>query len=469
MLFNSFPYAIFLVLVVLVLRRLDPGRRPGWLLAASLVFYGLWHPAYLLLFLVDLAANWWLLGRIARAASSRGWLAASVVWTLGILAIFKYADFALAVAAPLFEAVGLAAPEPVGLLLPLGISFYSFQLLGLAIDVHRGEGRPPRDFASYLLFIAFFPQLIAGPILRGNQLLPQLAAGGSTTPERDRRALWLLASGLAKKVLLGDFLLAPFVDEVFAAAGVAPASFHLVAAWGFALQIYCDFSGYCDLARGSALLLGFELPLNFTEPYLSRDPSEFWRRWHITLSQWLRDYLYRPLGGNRQGTARTCRNLFLTMLLGGLWHGANWTFVVWGAGHGLLLIVHRLCARRRRDPERPFDPWSDGWRALAMFNAAALLFVVFRAPDLATAGRMFAALFGPWSGQPVPLLAVLVVILGLLAHAAERALRPRLGAVQARFAEGPGGALLEGAAFGVVVALALVASGQGAEFIYFQF
>lgn len=212
---------------------------------------------------------------------------------------------------------GYAPPIP-DVFLPLGISFYSFQIIALAVDSYRDARSAPRSLSLYALFITFFPQLIAGPILRGPQLLPQLLEGARFSSQRRNRGLVLCAVGLIKKMVFADFLLGPFVNSIFAEPGIANAAFHWAAMYAFSFQIYFDFSGYSDMARGLALLMGFELPLNFEEPFLSRNPSELWRRWHITLSQWLRDYLYLPLGGNRSGAARTYLNLMLTMLLGGL-------------------------------------------------------------------------------------------------------------------------------------------------------
>jgi len=380
-----------------------------------------------------------------------------------VLGVFKYASFA-------GEAVSLLAPalgwSQLEILLPLGISFYTFQIIALAVDVARGNVEPPERFSRYALFVSFFPQLIAGPILRGAQLLPQLRGGGRPTPERTRRGLWLLASGAAKKVVLGDFLLPPFVDEVYRTPETAPA-YLLVATYAFAFQIYFDFSGYTDMARGIGALLGFELPANFREPYLSRSPAEFWRRWHVTLSTWLRDYLYIPLGGNRRGPARTAVNLGLTMLLGGLWHGAGWNFLVWGGLQGAFLIAHRRW--RHREPSDPPLRWRDLPRIVLCFHAMCLGWVFFRAESLADAltvlrglGRL--DLEGPWPGLPLA-----VVLLCALLHGAERWLRPRLPRVRATLGEGALGGAVEGAALGALAAAVFAASGVGAEFIYFQF
>jgi D-alanyl-lipoteichoic acid acyltransferase DltB (MBOAT superfamily) len=469
MLFHSAQFVVFFALVLAVHRLLPRRRRNAWLLCASLLFYFLWIPAYLLLLLVDLGVNYALLRALTRSARPRRWLAASVVFTLGLLVWFKYAAFAVESAAPLLAAIGGAAPPLPEVLLPLGISFYSFQILALQIDACRGHAPAPPSLARYALFVAFFPQLVAGPILRGSEFLPQLERGGEIAPDRTRRGLWLLAAGVVKKVILGDYLLAPFVDEVYAHPGVAPAPVQLLATYSFAFQIYFDFSGYTDMARGLACLLGFELPLNFREPYLSRDPAEFWRRWHMTLSRWLRDYLYIPLGGNRQGPSRTQVNLLVTMLLGGLWHGAGWTFLLWGGLHGLLLVVHRRFGRGGREAdERPFTA-SDALRVLLLFHAVCLLWVFFRAPNLAAALAILRRLFGSSYVVDWPVLPALVVALCAGLHVLERWARPRLPRLRAALGQGALGGALEGAVLGAVAALAIAASGAGAEFIYFQF
>jgi len=324
------------------------------------------------------------------------------------------------------------------------------------------------SLSRYALFISFFPQLIAGPILRGFQLLPQLARTGEVTPERTRRGLWLLGTGLAKKVIMADFLLAGFVDLVFDSQGVQSPVFYWVALYSFAFQIYYDFSGYTDMARGIALLLGFELPLNFMEPYLSRSPTEFWRRWHITLSKWLSDYLYIPLGGNRRGSMRTLANLMITMLLGGLWHGGSWNFVIWGGLHGLILVVHRILGRRSIDLEAPLG-LRDIPRILVFFHAVCLAWVFFRAQDFDSALGFIANLFAGSNDFGLPLIQITIVALCVVLHVAERSIRTRLPAIHASLAQKSWGDAFQGAVLGILVALSLVVSGVGGDFIYFQF
>jgi alginate O-acetyltransferase complex protein AlgI len=467
MLFNSYGFVLFFVATLTAYRTLSPTHRNTLLLSASLIFYFLWIPQYLILLLLDAGINYALLRTMVRGRQPRTSMIASVVVSLTVLAYYKYAAFVLSSLNPMlqrFSGTELQVPE---ILLPLGISFFTFQMMALTIDTYRGQAEPVTSFREYLLFISFFPQLIAGPILRGWQFLPQLRRGGRPTRERSRRAAWLIASGIAKKILLADTLLAPFVDRVFQFPGYASAPMHLVAMYSFAFQIYCDFSGYTDIARGLGLLLGFELPKNFTEPYLSRSPTEFWRRWHITLSRWLRDYLYIPLGGNRRGKVRTDANLLITMLLGGLWHGAGWTFVIWGGVHGVLLMVQRLFRRGSVEEDAPLR-LRDVPNILVMFTVAAALFVVFRAPTLGDALAFLERLLTGSYRAPWPVLQTSIVALCMVLHGLERAVRFRLPVIRARL-DGAWGGAAEGLALGAIAGLAAIFGGGGAEFIYFQF
>ena len=468
MLFNSPQFALFLLAAVCLYRALPTRLRNPFLLGASLLFYTLWLPAYLVLLLADIAVNYALLRGMVRSSRPKLYLVASIVFTLGLLGTFKYAALLVTTTLPILEGLfDFTGPIP-DLFLPLGISFYSFQILGFSIDSYRGETRTLPPLSRYALFISFFPQLVAGPILRGTQFLPQLARGGEITPERTRRGLWLLGVGLAKKVILADYLLAGFVDLVFDARGVESPVFYWVALYSFAFQIYYDFSGYTDMARGIALLLGFELPFNFQEPYLSRSPSEFWRRWHITLSRWLADYLYIPLGGNRRGSVRTLANLMLTMLLGGLWHGASWNFVIWGGIHGLILVLHRALGRRPVDLDAPLG-LRDVPRILVVFHAVCLAWVFFRAEDFDSALAFIRHLFVGENAFGLPWIQIGVVVLCALLHLAERSLRTRLPAIRAQLAGKTWGDAVQGALLGALVALALAVSGVGGDFIYFQF
>lgn len=469
MLFNTLQFALFFALVWSCTTVAGPRRAVTILLAASLVFYALWVPAYLLLLLGTIGFNYALLrAMIAQPKRRSAYLVASVVGTLGLLIFFKYAAFLIEATLPVLRLAHAGWQPPVpDIALPLGISFYSFQIIAVAVDTYRGNLAPIRSLSRYTLFICFFPQLIAGPIVRGDELIPQLERGPALSPERNRRGVWLIACGLTKKIVFADYLLAPFVNAVFASPDNAPAPMLLVAAYSFAFQIYFDFSGYSDIARGLGLLLGFELPFNFKEPYLSRDPSEFWSRWHITLSSWLRDYLYIPLGGNRGTPASTSRNLMLTMLLGGLWHGASWTFVAWGGLHGLLLVVHRPFAASRGRRDAPFAA-TDALRVVALFHAVCLLWIFFRAPSLEVAYSMIANLAGGDFASAWPPFQMAVVALCAVLHPLERLARLRSSRLQGAVVASRTGLALEAVALGVLAALCLAAS-SGGEFIYFQF
>jgi alginate O-acetyltransferase complex protein AlgI len=467
MLFNTPQFAVFLALVLALHYGLPRRFRASVLLGASLLFYSVWVPVYLLLLAAEIGVNYALLRGMLRSHRPRLFLIASCVFTLGLLAWFKYAAMIVQSVLPVFGGTGwgFTAPE---IFLPLGISFYSFQILSLTIDAYRGNLDEAPPLRRYALFVCFFPQLIAGPIVRGFQFLPQLERGGEPTLDRTRRGLWLIAVGLAKKVIVADFLLSPFVDMVFAPDAPSISSFHLIAMYSFAFQIYFDFSGYTNIARGLALLFGFELPTNFLEPYLSRDPSEFWRRWHITLSRWLSDYLYIPLGGNRAGTSRTYLNLMVTMLLGGLWHGASWNFVIWGGLHGLLLVGHRLIRRTGQDPERRLSAL-DIPKIFVLFNITCLIWVFFRAQTFELALDFYSVLFHWDSEAGWPYAQVLIVMLCGGLHFVERSLRLKLPGLRQRLGSARFGSLFEGALFGALLGVAIMVSGAGGEFIYFQF
>lgn len=470
MLFPTLQFALFFGLTLLLHRTVPIRARSGILLGASLIFYALWIPPYLLLLLGDIGINYLLLQGIARGRYKKAWLIASIVFTLSLLGGFKYAI-------PVLEGVTAwwgvqSGTQPIWpeVILPLGISFYSFQIIGFAVDTYRGETSGKRlPLGRYALFIAFFPQLIAGPILRGNEMLPQLERGASNSRQRDIKGIRLLAWGLIKKVTLSDFLLSPFVDSVFASPGQVGVESHWVAIWAFAFQIYFDFSGYTDMARGLALLLGYELPDNFLEPYLSRGPAEFWRRWHITLSRWLRDYLYIPLGGNRRGLSLTYMNLMLTMLLGGLWHGAGWTFIAWGAMHGAMLCVERVLGQRKGVSVEDRLSWADAPRVFLFFQLTCFSWVFFRAENLAEASAFYSGLFGASGSTGWPLLPTLTVLFCMALHPIERWIRTSSTGSAEPGERRPLASALEAVVVGLALGVVVATSGTGAEFIYFQF
>ncbi len=389
MIFNSLAFGLFLAVVLIVFYAIP---RRYWtfqkiaLLGLSYVFYGWWDFRFVGLLVASTVVDFTAVRQIREHPSRRRfWLWVSVCFNLGTLGFFKYFNFFAESAHSVLASVGLSVPfSTLEVVLPVGISFYTFQTMSLTIDAYRGHVRRRYGLLDVALYVAFFPQLVAGPIVRATAFLPQVARRPRARPQLLVWGAWLIWWGLFKKVIIADGV-AIDVDNAY--ASVAGGAISSLRAWkaavGFSIQIYCDFSGYTDIAIGVAALLGIRLPKNFRSPYVSVGISDFWRRWHISLSTWLRDYLYIPLGGSRGSTWMTQRNLFITMLLGGLWHGASWNFVVWGAGHGLLLsLEQRLLGRRLHS--RPSTHLRDIARVAIVFLIVTLLWVPFRAPDFAT-------------------------------------------------------------------------------------
>ena len=414
MLFNSWTFAVFFAVVYVGYLRLM--RRHRWqnllLLVASYVFYGWWDVRFLSLIVISTLVDYGVgraLGRATDEGLRRRLLAASMVTNLGILGFFKYFDFFVESFAGLVGAFGLQANvTTLNILLPVGISFYTFQTMSYTIDIYRGQLRPTGSLLNFATFVAFFPQLVAGPIERAVTFLPQVERPRRITAAQVEGGLWLILWGLFKKVAVADRA-ALVANEVFNNYTSYSGLDILIGVLAFTVQIYGDFSGYTDIARGIAKLLGFELMLNFRLPYFAVSPSDFWRRWHISLSTWLRDYLYIPLGGNRGGVFGTYRNLMVTMLLGGLWHGARWNFVLWGAYHGLILVLFRLLDRTPIDR----SPWERPVRAVVqmafMFGLTVFGWLLFRVETLAQLGGMLGRVSLAVSGQSVELLAALGV------------------------------------------------------------
>ncbi len=393
----------------------------------------------------------------------RGVLLISVGVNLGLLGAFKYFGFFVQSARDVLGALPLPwGLDTLDIILPVGISFYTFQTMSYTIDVYRGQLRSTRRLTDFLLFVAFFPQLVAGPIERAKTLLPQVQAPRPADPGGVQLAsgAQLALFGFFKKMVVADNL-APFVDSVYRQPG-APGALVLLATYAFAFQIYADFSGYTDIARGVARMLGFDIRRNFRVPYIATDPSDFWRRWHISLSSWLRDYLYIPLGGNRGGGLFTARNLLLTMLLGGLWHGAAWNYVIWGAYHGLLLGVFRLT---RSDTPRP--RLRRGLAIAGFFQLTCLGWLIFRAKDLPQIATFLTALVTDLSLADLPgssLLLVAVFALPLVA----------LDAWRVRSDDPEPWRLLPTAAQALFItallyATVLLGTPYATQFIYFQF
>lgn len=415
MLFTQLEFLVFLV-VVLAAAWAARGRalRNTILLAASYYFYAYWDVRFCGLLVLSTLVDFLVARAIAASADRRTrWrlLLISLVVNLGVLGFFKYFNFFLDSARPLVEAAGLHSGT-LEIILPVGISFYTFQTLSYTIDVYRGVMKPTRSLLDFALFVAFFPQLVAGPIVRARELLPQLATSPHWSSRRFYGGFQQLLRGLVKKVLLADHL-AEAVDVVFAGPELYSGVTVWIAVLAYAGQIYYDFSGYSDIAIGVAKMLGYRFPVNFRHPYGATALAEFWHRWHITLSRWLRDYLYISLGGNRAGTAATYRNLLVTMTLGGLWHGAAWTFVLWGLWHGVALAVERAATERlrRRVP--------DAARWLLTMLVVLAGWVLFRSSGLSTAGEIFSRMISLAEGivwyPPLPLAGLILLVLDHLA------------------------------------------------------
>lgn len=347
MLFHTWTFLVFFI-IVFSLYLLTQSRlklQNGMLLVASYIFYAWWDWRFLGLLVFStvtdhLCALW--ISRTVEPRKRKGLLLISVIINLGILGFFKYFNFFAGSFESLVQALGWSPSfVTLNIVLPVGVSFYTFQSMSYVIDVYRKTLKPTENLLDFALFVSFFPQLVAGPIERAAHLLPQILKPRRLNPVQFSDGGYLIFLGLFQKIFIADNL-AKLTDKIFAFSQAPDGVTVLIGLYAFAFQIFCDFAGYSNIARGLAKCMGFEIMVNFNAPYFSRNPSEFWQRWHISLSAWLRDYLYIPLGGNRKGSLITYRNLFLTMLLGGLWHGASWTFVIWGAYHGILLILHRL-------------------------------------------------------------------------------------------------------------------------------
>ena len=405
MLFASSIFAVFLAVVVaahLSWPRRQWNGEKWFLLAASYFFYGWWDARFLALIIVSTAIDYWACRRIlSNPRGPRAWLFVSIASNLGILGFFKYCNFFAESAAAALATLGIKAGWPLlEVVLPVGISFYTFQTMSMTIDTYRGVIVRLPSFLDVALYVAFFPQLVAGPIVRAQSFLPQIRRRPRFRPALFAWGWWLICVGLFKKTVIADSL-ARVVEQHMVRPDLYHA--HALESWkaavAFSLQIYCDFSGYSDVAIGIAGLLGIRFLRNFNAPYLAVSFSDFWRRWHISLSTWLRDYLYIPLGGSRSGLGSTRRNLMVTMLLGGLWHGASWNFVLWGGLHGAFLVVEQAIVGRRLH-RRPQSPWVDLSRVVLVFAAVTLLWVPFRAPDLQTTAAMLHSLALGWSAPP---------------------------------------------------------------------
>ncbi|MDB6163587.1 MAG: hypothetical protein JWL98_1019 [Xanthomonadaceae bacterium] len=471
MVFNSLTFVVFFACVLLM-----HNLPLGWttkkvnLLLASYLFYAAWNPPFVVLLWISTVVDWYAAQKLVHAEKPtvrRAWMLLSVVANLGMLGYFKYGGFLLDNFSAFMAALGVAyTPAKASIVLPVGISFYTFATMSYTLDVYLRRAKPATNFLDYALFVTFFPHLVAGPIMRPTELVPQFAHPHRASANQLRFGLALMTLGLFQKIVLADSFLAKAAEMVYDGHGAPGALDAWMGTLAFSGQIFCDFAGYSTTAIGAALCLGFAMPDNFRFPYAAVGFSDFWRRWHITLSAWLRDYLYIPLGGNRHGTARTYLALMATMLLGGLWHGASWTFVVWGGLHGTYLASERALRSR-------FGSWRPG--PLAMVGLGLLTYalinitwVFFRARTFDKAWTVLRGMFGGNGGaEPIlpyaHLLPVALIVSGLVfAHwqMRNRTLESVIAATRPATIA---------AAWALMAFSIVIAQGDGNAFIYFQF
>jgi len=476
MLFNSLPFLLFLPVVLALYYALPHKGQNRMLLAASIFFYATWDWRFLAPLLFSTSIDFFCAQRMERLIragsppeSRQRYLWLSVVTNIGLLGFFKYFNFFSENLRHLLNTLGIeAAPATLDVILPVGISFYTFQALSYTIDVYRGELHATASFWDFLLAVLYFPHLVAGPIQRASSLLPQVIEPRRTTRAQVDEGLHLIFWGFFKKVFIADHL-SPVVDSVFNQPA-APGGEVLLAGFAFAVQIYCDFSGYTDIARGVAKLMGFEFVLNFNLPYLARNPQEFWSRWHISLSTWLRDYVYISLGGNRKGERSLYRNLMLTMLIGGFWHGAAWNFLLWGFYHGLLLVVHRLWIspweKRLTTKSEGLQRSIGALQVLIMLPFTIYGWLLFRATSLGQVVSFTGALARPWEGWnsdlawKIALFTAPLAAVQLLQHASGRLHWLSFPWLPVE---------LRAAVYAALVYAVVFAGGQPQSFIYFQF
>jgi len=472
LLFPTATFAIFF-LIVLPLSWLTmpwPHRWRPFIVIASYVFYSWWDWRFVFLLAGCTVWNQVLAVRIWRTpdrSRRKALLFLALAGDLGVLGYFKYYDFFVSSTDNMATVVGLDLPFSLKtIVLPVGISFFTFMAISYVVDAYRGDFQPT-TLEKFAVYLSFFPHLVAGPIVRPGELIPQLETPRDPRRVDTSRAFYLIATGLFKKVVIANYLASSIVDQVFAAPGQHSSLEILIAVYAYAVQIYADFSGYTDIAIGIALLLGFSFPQNFDSPYAAVSVQDFWRRWHMTLSRWLRDYVYIPLGGNRRGSVATYRNLMLTMLIGGLWHGAAWTFVVWGGLHGAALAGERWWRERRGAPAPRATGWPL-WRArILTFHFVCLAWIFFRSDSFASAWDMIEGLFTQW-GRPSPLVTS-GVLLALAVGIGSQYLPARVPRIlMARFSRLP--VLAQATVLALALMLTSVLGPEGvAPFIYFQF
>jgi alginate O-acetyltransferase complex protein AlgI len=469
MIFNSGFFLFFFLFTIFFYQFFYNLKRAKFLFLTVLSVYFYYKSSGFYFFLIvvssfiDFGAGLWM-ERLEKTWERKALMIASVITNFGILGYFKYTNFLF----DTLNALHLSKFQPVDIFLPVGISFFTFQSLSYTIDVYRKELKAERNFLDFLFFVSFFPQLVAGPIVRAADFLPQLRKPTIVTKDDIGKAVFLIATGLFKKAVIADYISINFVDRIFGWPTRFTGVENLLGLYGYALQIYCDFSGYSDMAIGLALLLGFKLRINFDSPYQSSSITEFWRRWHISLSSWLKDYLYITLGGNRKGKVRQYVNLMITMLLGGLWHGAAWKFVVWGGIHGFILAVEKSLN---------FPNWVKKSKVnhvigvIVTFHIVCLAWIFFRAPSYKDAIDMINQILFYFNGavffqfvQAYPII-VLMMVTGFILHFTPKSMEEKAEHFIQKLP-------LVGKALVLVVVIWLVIQVKSSDiqpFIYFQF
>jgi D-alanyl-lipoteichoic acid acyltransferase DltB (MBOAT superfamily) len=477
LLFPTIDFAIFFGIVFVLNWLLAPFPRYWklFVLGASYLFYAWWDWHFVFLLAASTLATTLggiLVHRAQTLSSKRTYLGLTVAAELGLLGWFKYIGFATSSVHNALHSLGVhVSTGVISATLPIGISFFTFMGLSYVIDIFRGHLTPakPLDVA---VFVAFFPHLVAGPIVRGSELIPQIERANRRNPRHIdfSRAAFLIMAGLFKKVVISSTVATAIADPVFNNPGLHSAPEVLVGIWAYAVQIYCDFSGYTDIAIGCAMLLGFRFPENFNAPYTARSLQDFWRRWHMTLSFWLRDYLYIPLGGSQGGDAMLYRNLIITMVLGGLWHGAAFTFIAWGALHGVGQCAGHWRRRRRVAaglPAQSDRPLAVAWQRLATFQYVCLGWVFFRATGFGNAFAVLGRLFSGW-GQPSPLITVPVVLAIVVGIGMQYV--PKDWPIRIQETFGRLGVLVQGTVLaGILLFITTLGPTGVAPFIYFRF
>jgi alginate O-acetyltransferase complex protein AlgI len=471
MLFNSLSFVIFLVIVLVLYysKFLNWNSKKGMLLLASYIFYGLWNPPLVILLWISTMVDWTAGKKLAVEENERKrklWLILSMVVNLGFLAFFKYRDFLLDNFTTVVNTYGYGyKAETMDIILPMGISFYTFQTMSYTIDMYKRKIEPARTFLDFALYVTFFPQLVAGPIVRAQDLISQFYEEKKVSLNQFIWGIFLLTIGLFQKVVMADTMLSETADKVFGSDKLL----HGVDAWvgtlAFSGQIFFDFAGYSTCAIGIALMLGIILPDNFKYPYASLGFSDLWKRWHITLSSWLRDYLYIPLGGNRHGILRLYVALMVTMLIGGLWHGAAWTFIVWGGLHGTYLILERL--QRQYIPFK-ITAWNGMFLAFTTFSCVNITWVFFRARKFETAWNMIKSMFYMQSDGEKILDTFTIIkvsaVVGLLFVCHWFMRNTSLKEVSLKVSP-----WTLGIVWAIMIFLVIISQGSGEQFIYFQF